>query len=152
MKRHLGAVTAVAVVLGLGLTGAVAAYAGAVESPGGKKAYRFISMKVDNALDDVKATDAQRQQVHQVKDDLLEQALTLKTSMESSREELKTQWLSQNPDRARVHQIVDQRMDVVRDFAHKLADGLLKIHDVLNADQRLQLSKQHEERQKAMHW
>src|SRR5579871_5517238 len=109
MRTMTIAATAVA---GLTLLGAAGAYAGMFERSGGeKRAYRFISMKLDNALDDVKATDAQRTQVNAVKDDLFEQGKALKVGMEGTRGELKTQWLSQTPDRTRVHQIVDQRID-----------------------------------------
>jgi protein CpxP len=153
MKTVTIAATAV---VGLTLLGAVGAYAGMTERSGGeKRAYRFISMKLDNALDDVKATDAQRTQVNAVKDELFEQGKALKVGMEGSRGELKAQWLSQTPDRTKVHQIVDQRIDGLRDFAHKLADGMIRVHDIFTPEQRAQLSKMHEQRMEEhqqFHW
>jgi len=130
---------------------AMAAYAGAFEHGGEKKAYRFISMRIDNALDDVKATDAQRTQVNAIKDDLFEQGKGLKAGMESSRDELKAQWNAPKADPVKVHQIVDERMDALRAFAHKAADGVIKLHDLFTPEQRNQLAKMHEQMHEHMH-
>jgi protein CpxP len=140
-------------VAGLALFGAVGAYAATeLGGKGEKKAYRFISARVENVLDDVNATDVQRQQVNAVKDELFDQGKNLKAGMESSREELKAQWLSPTVDRSKVDQLVDQRIDALRGFAHQVAGGMIKIHDILTPEQRLQLSKEHEARAREHRW
>jgi Spy/CpxP family protein refolding chaperone len=148
-----GAVAAVSL-LGAGAVFASAAVFEGGGPPGaGKKAYRFLSMKVDNMLDDVSATPPQRQQINDIKDELFDEGKTLKASMEGTRGELRAQWLAPQVDRTRVHALVDERLDQVRAFAHKAADALIKAHDLFTPDQRQQLSKLHDERMKAaQHW
>jgi protein CpxP len=144
-----GAVAAVSL-LGAGAVFASAAVFEGGGPPGaGKKAYRFLSMKVDNMLDDVSATAPQRQQINDIKDELFDEGKAVKLSMEGTRGELRAQWLAPQVDRARVHQLVDERLEQVRGFAHKAADALIKAHDTFTPEQRQQLSKQHEERMKA---
>jgi Spy/CpxP family protein refolding chaperone len=148
-KTTIGALA----VVGLALFGAVGAYAAAaIEGKGEKKAYRFISAHVENMLDDVNATDAQRSQVNAVKDQLFEQGKALKTGMEGTREELKAQWLAPRMDQGRVDRLVDERIDAFRSFAHQAVAGLVKVHDTLTPEQRLQLSKEHEARAREHHW
>jgi periplasmic protein CpxP/Spy len=152
--KWVGGAVAAVTLLGAGAVGAAAAVFEHGGPPGdAKKAYRFISMKVENMLDDVSATEPQRQQVHDIKDELFEEGKALKLGMEGSRTELRAQWLAPQMDRARVNQLVDERIDALRAFAHKAADGLVRAHDIFTADQRQQLAKQHEERMKAaQHW
>jgi protein CpxP len=138
---------------GLALFGAMGAYAAtALDGKGEKKAYRFISARVENTLDDINANDQQRQQVNAVKDELFEQGKTLKAGMESSREELKAQWLAPTVDRSKVDQLVDQRIDALRGFAHQVVGGMVKIHDILTPEQRLQMAKEHEARAREHRW
>jgi Spy/CpxP family protein refolding chaperone len=104
-----------------------------------QKAYRFLSFKVDSALDDVKATEAQRTQVNAVKDDLYKEGLKLKEGQDAARKELVAQWQAPKVDAARVHAVVDERIDAVRGFAHRAADAAIRIHDLLSSEQRAQL-------------
>jgi periplasmic protein CpxP/Spy len=145
MKKTTIAVLASAVA-GVTLLGGVTAYAGVFERGGEKKAYRLISMRVDNMLDDVNATDAQRTQIDDVKDQLFNEAKALMVGTEGAKQEFKAQWTAQTMDKVRVHELVDQRMDVARELVHKLADGVISIHDILTPDQRIELAKLHEER------
>ena len=142
------AVAAVAGALGLGLLGAAGAYAGMngmFERNHEKKMARFINMRVENMLDDIQANDAQRLQVNQVKDDLFEQGKALHAGMQGAHLEIRKQWLSDRPDANRVNQLVDERIDAVRGFAHKAVDAALKLHDVLTPQQREKLAQMHEE-------
>ena len=136
MKGTTKAVVAAAVGV-VTLMGAVGAYAGVFEHGGNdRRAARFITYKVDSALDEIKATDTQRQQVNQVKDQLLEEGKALKADMKAAHQELMGQWVSPKPDAVRVHQLIDQRADAFRAFAHKVADGVLKVQGLLTVEQR----------------
>jgi len=104
-----------------------------------KKAYRFISYRVDNKLDDLKATDAQKQQVNAIKDSLFNEGVALKAAHDTAHKELLAQWDSPRVDNARVHALVDERLDALRGFAHKAVDAAIKVHDLLTPDQRAQL-------------
>lgn len=96
----------------------------------------FVKDRVDDALDDLSATDAQRQQVQAVADRLLASGRALHQDGEPLHAEIKAQWESPNPDRARLHALVDQRIDALRAFAHQAVDAGIEVHDVLTPEQR----------------
>jgi Spy/CpxP family protein refolding chaperone len=100
-----------------------------------------VTAHVDDALDDLKATDAQRTQIHAVKDRMLAKALALHQAGEPLHQELLAQWNSPNPDRARLHALVDQQVDAMRAFAHDAVDAGADVHDVLTPEQRAQVTK-----------
>ncbi len=104
----------------------------------------FVTDRVDDLLDDLNATDAQRQQIHAIKDRLLAQALELHKQGEPLHAEVKAQWESANPDRARLHALVDQQGDAMRAFAHQAVDAGIEVHDVLTPEQRARLEKKME--------
>jgi periplasmic protein CpxP/Spy len=104
-----------------------------------KKAYRFLSFKVDNTLDDLKANDAQRKEVNALKDELFNEGMKLKEGQDAAHKELAAQWDAEKVDRARVHSLLDERIDAFRAFAHKAADSAIRLHDLLTPEQRSQL-------------
>ncbi len=104
----------------------------------------MVTARVDDLLDDLNATDAQRQQIHAIKDRLLAQAAQLHQQAEPDHAELKAQWESPNPDRARLHAMVDERADAMRAFAHQLVDAGIEVHDILTPEQRAKLEKKME--------
>ncbi len=55
--------------------------------------------------------------------------------------EVLAQWESANPDRARLHALVDQRIDAMRAFAHQAVDAGIEVHGVLTPEQRAKLEK-----------
>jgi Spy/CpxP family protein refolding chaperone len=103
-----------------------------------------VSARVDDLLDDLKATDAQRQQVNAVKDRMLAKAQALHQAGQPLHQELMAQWNSPDPDRARLHALVDQQMDALRSFAHDAVDAGADVHAILTPDQRAQLTKKME--------
>jgi len=104
----------------------------------------FVTDRVDDALDDLNATDAQRQQIHAIKDQLLAQALELRKEGEPLHGEVKVQWESATPDRARLHSLVDERFDAMRAFAHQAVDAGIEVHDILTPEQRAKLERKME--------
>ncbi len=105
------------------------------------KVQRMATAKVDNTLDDVDATDAQREKIHAIKDRLIGEGTPLFTSGKDTKKVLFEQWQAEKPAGQKVHSIVDERFDSFRAFAHKVVDGALEIHSVLNAEQRKSLSE-----------
>ncbi len=104
----------------------------------------FVTDRVDDVLDDLDATDAQRQQIHSIKDRLLAQGLELRREGEPLHAEVKAQWESATPDRARLHALVDQRAEAMRAFAHQAVDAGIEIHDILTPEQRAKLERKME--------
>lgn len=101
----------------------------------------FITDRVDDTLDDLDATDAQRQQIHAIKDRLLAKGAQLHQGREAVHAEVVTQWQSANPDRARLHALVDERFEAMRALAHEAVDAGVETHGILTPEQRAQLTK-----------
>src|ERR1700687_67697 len=83
-----------------------------------KRAYEFMSVKVNSLLDEIKDTDAQRAQINQMKDELWQQGQALHQT-EQLREELVSQWGADQVDAAKLHALVNEKIDVFRAFAYK---------------------------------
>jgi Spy/CpxP family protein refolding chaperone len=107
---------------------------------------QMISWKVDDRLDELKATDAQKQAIHGLKDSLFEDGKRLFEEQKGARAEMLNQWESPNPDAKAVHALVDARMDAFRAFAHKVADAALEAHRILTPEQRKQVTTEVRER------
>ncbi|MCI0569191.1 MAG: Spy/CpxP family protein refolding chaperone [Myxococcaceae bacterium] len=111
-----------------------------------ERVYQMITWKVDDWLDGLGATDAQRGTVNAVKDDLFREGMKLRDDQKATREAFLAQWSSADPDAARLHGLVDERVDAFRAFAHKAVDGLLRVHAALTPEQRAQAAQHARER------
>lgn len=143
MKKYLKyAVTAVvgmlAVVMLAGWGGRAAG--GFAKDP--QRMKRFISFRVDSMLDDIKANDAQRAQVNQIKDRLFNEGVKMIEGQQEARKTLVAEWDSANPNASKIHAVVDERIDTFRAFAHKLADAAIEVHRVLTPEQRAALKSE----------
>jgi periplasmic protein CpxP/Spy len=107
---------------------------------------QMITWRLNDKLDDLQATDAQKQAVNSVKDRLFEQGKLMAQEHETVRVEVLTQLESDYPDAQKLHGIVDSRIDAVRAFAHQVVDAALEVHKVLTPDQRKELSTEYRER------
>jgi Spy/CpxP family protein refolding chaperone len=106
----------------------------------------IVTERVDDALDDLDATAPQREKILAVKDRLLAEGLKLRGDRDALHAELLAMWKADAVDRARLHAIVDQRIDALRAFAHAAADGAADAHDVLTPEQRAKVAKKAEKR------
>jgi Spy/CpxP family protein refolding chaperone len=96
---------------------------------------------VDDALDDLDATDDQRVKVQALTANILGDATGLLEDHQRAKLELKAQWDSKSPDSQRVHAIVDARVDALSKILHKVADAGLQLHGILTAEQRADISR-----------
>lgn len=103
------------------------------------KLHRFIDFRINSALDDIKATDDQRKQVNAIKDDLFAEGIKLHQGQKAAKAELVAQWEAASPDAAKVHSVVDERIDALRAFTHKAADAAIRVHNLLSPEQRAEL-------------
>ncbi len=106
-----------------------------------KRAYEFMSVKVNSLLDEIKATDAQRAQVNQMKDELWQQGQAMHQT-EQLREELVSQWGADQVDAAKLHALVNEKIDALRAFANKAVDDSVQLHDLLTPEQRAKLQEE----------
>ncbi len=102
---------------------------------------RLVTEHIDDALDDLKATDAQRAQVHVLKDKLLQDGQKFAAGQREARKAFVAQWDAAQPDAAQVHALVDARVDALRALAHETADSAIRLHGILTPEQRAQVSK-----------
>jgi periplasmic protein CpxP/Spy len=105
-----------------------------------------VTKHVDELLDEVDATPAQRKKVHEIKDRLLASARQAHDAHDADRAALLAAWRSPNPDRAALLARVDARIDAMRAFAHQAVDGALELHATLTPEQREQVAKKVERR------
>jgi periplasmic protein CpxP/Spy len=101
---------------------------------------QFIDNRLASMLDEIKATDAQRQQITAIKDKLVADHKALRASHADVKQELLAQWQADRPDAAKVHAIVDDRANGMKSFADEVADAILQVHDILTPDQRAQVA------------
>ena len=123
--------------------------AGCHRGPGGHprdpaKVAAFVTERVNDELDDLDATPAQREKVVAVKDRLLAEATRLHADRDALHAELLAAWKAETVDRARLHALVDERIEAARAFAHAAVDGAADVHDVLTPDQREKVAKKTE--------
>ncbi len=103
---------------------------------------QMITWRLDDRLEDLKATDAQKQAIHGLKDSLFEDGKQLFEEQKDARAQMLQQWESPNPDSKAVHALVDARVDAFRAFAHKVADAALEAHRIFTPEQRKQLTSE----------
>jgi periplasmic protein CpxP/Spy len=87
---------------------------------------RMVAAHLDDALDDLGASDAQRAQV---------------AGQQQARRGLLALWDADRPDAASAYAIIDARIEALRTFAHQAADEAIKLHDTLTPEQRAKVSK-----------
>lgn len=101
---------------------------------------QMITWRLDDRLEDLKATEEQKQAIHGLKDSLFEDGKRLFEENKGARAQMMEQWDSANPDSRAVHALVDARVDSIRAFAHKVADAALQAHRILTPEQRQQVT------------
>ncbi|RKH32814.1 periplasmic heavy metal sensor [Corallococcus praedator] len=146
MKKKLiiagTAVVAVTLLTGFGFGGR----GGHHGSPDPERIKQMVTWKLDDKLDDLDATEAQRSSIHAVKDRLLAEGQQLMEGQQAVRTEALAQLESPTPDAAKLHALVDSRIDAFRAFAHKATDAVLEMHRTLTPAQRQELASEYRER------
>ncbi len=139
----------VALATALVALGATAVYAGPWF--GGKKAERiktFAQWKVDDALDALDATDAQRATISPLVGPLVDSALDRFGDREVFREELLALWQAPTADADAARRAVFARIESVRGLAHEAIDAAATVHQTLTPDQRKAVATFADERAK----
>jgi Spy/CpxP family protein refolding chaperone len=106
----------------------------------------FVTDRVDDALDDLDATPDQRTRIHAVKDRMLASVRQARAGHEVDHAALVEAWKSPSPDRARLHALVDERVDAWRAIAHEAVDAAVEVHDTLTPEQREKVTRKIERR------
>ncbi len=100
-----------------------------------------LNDSVEDLLDDVDATPAQRTRTAELEKQILTDVLPLMKQGTEARATLVEQWKTPVPDSAKVHSLIDAELDSVRAFTHKLADAAIAFHQLLTPEQRQVVTK-----------
>jgi Spy/CpxP family protein refolding chaperone len=98
----------------------------------------MIGGHVEEMLDELDATEAQRQQVNRIKDRLLADGRALHA--EGLHQDLLAILRQERPDPTQLYDRVDAHAEAMKAFGHKLADAALEVHDILTPEQRQKLA------------
>lgn len=101
----------------------------------------FVTERVDDVLDDVDATPEQRSRIHAIKDRLLAAGQEARAGHRAAHDALLAEWTADAPDRARLHALVDERAEALRQLAHEAVDAGIEVHEVLTPAQREQVTR-----------
>lgn len=146
MKKIIGAVAAVGA-LSLALVALTGFHGGCGARHHGRDPAEmagFVTGRVDDVLDDLDATPEQRARVHAVKDRLLADGASLHGGRREVHDALVAAWRSTTPDAAKLHALVDARIDAMRALAHQAVDSGVEVHGVLTPEQREKLARKAE--------
>lgn len=144
MRTWMKLAIVVAVLGAAGTTFAVAAGAH------GERRLRFmkhmIDARVEDALEDLNATPAQKQAIDAAKDDIVAKLGAHLDAQHGKHAELVAALTADKLDEATVLKFVDRRTDEAKVLAKEVAPDVVTIHDTLTADQRKKLAErfQHE--------
>lgn len=100
-----------------------------------------ISYQVEDLLDDVDATPAQRTRTEELKKQLVGELAPLMKQSDGARTELLEQWKAPVPEKTKVHALIDGQFDSMRALTHKIADAAIEFHQLLTPEQRQTLTK-----------
>ena len=112
---------------------------------------KFIDFMVNEKLDAIGATDAQKQKVVEIKDRLLQEAQALHPDRTVFRREILGLLEQDNPDPARLRALVHERTLALTRFADQAVDAALELHDVLTPEQRQKIRADIEAHMEARH-
>lgn len=110
---------------------------------------QFVTWRLDDKLEDLDATEAQKKSLHALKDRLFEDGKQMMVDQQAARAEAFAQLSSEQPDAAKLHALVDARIEALRAIAHKATDAALEAHKVLTPEQRKALATEYRERMEA---
>ena len=105
-----------------------------------QKGYKLVSWRLEGYLDELRATDPQRERIHAVKDRLFDDYLRLREKSKHVPKLALDEWDSDAIDADRLHAVVDAQMDQMRQALHGVVDAIVETHGTLTRDQRDEIS------------
>lgn len=100
---------------------------------------KFVDFAVNEKLEEIGATETQKQKVRAVKDRLVRDGRALHEGRGALREKVLTLLAQDNPDPAELKGLIRERTDALSRFGDEAADALLEIHAALTPEQRQKL-------------
>lgn len=101
---------------------------------------RSADARIDRALDWLDVEGDARERARTIAQRLVEQATALQADGTQLAGELLTQWSREQPEAARLHEVLDRQVDDLRARAHQVVDDVLALHATLDAEQRAEVA------------
>jgi periplasmic protein CpxP/Spy len=114
--------------------------------PDPAKVQKLITNHVNDELDELKATDLQRQKVLASTNKLITSGRKLHEDAKSTHEAMLAEWEKETPDRAAVRALIDERLEAFKAFAYEAADEVIVTHGILTPAQRADIATKIRER------
>ena len=104
---------------------------------------QMMTSRINDQLDELKATPDQRTKILAIKDRVLQQARS-HFEQGAQQRQAEHQWVidqltSANPDKSALYAKADAKADEFKSMAHQVIDALVEVNAVLTPDQRAQL-------------
>lgn len=106
----------------------------------------FASDRITAKLNDLDATQAQHTHAQQLFDQLVTDAKPVMLSNRQAHRDFATQFLADQVDTAKLHALVDARIEAYRTLAHRAVDSAAEFHGTLTPEQKEELRAQLQER------
>ena len=100
---------------------------------------KFIDFTLNEKLDEIQASEVQKQKVREIKDRLVLEGKALHDDRDGFRQQIVSLLAQDEPDTARVRALVQQRTEAFTHFADDATDAVLELHGVLTPEQRKKL-------------
>ena len=97
---------------------------------------RMLVGYVEDLMDEIDADDAERTRFAALAKGIADEALTLKKAHKAQGEAVIRELQKPSPDREKLHARVDEKFDLVEDFAHRTLDKVLDAYETLDPDQK----------------
>lgn len=104
-----------------------------------QEASKLVVDRLDDGLDWLDATPEQKSKIFGIARDLVADFFETKKSHDEHHDAVMAELKKPEPDRERLHEVVDEKFDTGRLFAHKAVDKILDAYLVLDADQQAKL-------------
>jgi Spy/CpxP family protein refolding chaperone len=101
--------------------------------------HKFVDFAVNEKLDEIGASAAQKEKVRAVKERLIQKAQALHGEREAFHKDLLAMLEQDNPDPLRLKALAHERIDKLSQFADEAADAVVELHGVFTPEQRRQL-------------
>ena len=138
-RRRLIGIAAIAGIAAVVSTGLVTACGGPHCGHRGADPARmesFALWHVNETLDELDATEAQRRVILDRTRAVVRDAIALHDSHDDGHEVVRAELATGAPEADRLHALLDDRLDEVRAFGHRTIDRALEAYETLDADQR----------------
>lgn len=107
----------------------------------GEDAKEMAEDHVEDFIDHVDATEPQAQQLRAVAKPLIDDIPSLIEDHRATQSALRAEWASPNPDKEKVHQIIDERASELTKLVHRIADAVFEAHQILTPEQRQEIQE-----------